>query len=180
MLTSRLIACECRFQCLSVYCASPAAFFVSMCLCASYCTSVCAGIALARPSVWAELRKWAGRHVALCHLGPRVPITDGPLTLAQAWGQLRHHMERTRERDSWHSQPERMKDKQRDGRRTKTLYLCSGETSHGALIREIESGESQENGGFIPWNHRWDHLSSLAWINHIPGSFHAVLRSRFT
>lgn len=71
---------------------------------------MCAGIALARPSVWAELRKWAGRHVALCHLGPRVPITDGPLTLAQAWGQLRHHMERKRERDSCHSQPERMKD----------------------------------------------------------------------
>lgn len=31
---------------------------------------------------------------------------------------------------------------------------------------------SQENGGFIPWTHRWDHLSLLAWINHIPGSFH--------
>ncbi len=76
------------FEC--VLCIAGSIFCVCMCLCASYCTSVCAGIALARPSVWAELRKWAGRHVALCHLGPRVPITDGPLTLAQAWGQLRH------------------------------------------------------------------------------------------
>lgn len=101
MLTPWLIACLCRFQCLTVYSVLPAAFFcVSVCVCVHHTVCVCAGIAMARPSVWAELRKWAGRHVALRHLGPRVPITDGPLTLAQAWGQLRHHMERKRERVS--------------------------------------------------------------------------------
>lgn len=68
----------------------PAAFLCS-------CACVCAGRAAASPSVWARVRKWAGWHVALCHLGPRVPITDGPLTLAQAWGQLRHHTESKRE-----------------------------------------------------------------------------------
>ncbi len=41
MLTSRLIACECRFQCLSVYCASPAAFFVSVCVCVHHTVQVC-------------------------------------------------------------------------------------------------------------------------------------------
>lgn len=43
--------------------------------------------------------------------------------------------------------------------------------SGDAELREMLEN-SQENGGFIPWNHRWDHLSLLVWINHIPGSFH--------
>ncbi|KAL6485994.1 hypothetical protein MHYP_G00053860 [Metynnis hypsauchen] len=52
------------------------------------------GSTVARPSVWAELRKWAGRHVALCHWSPRAPITDGPVTPAQASGQPRLQSER--------------------------------------------------------------------------------------
>lgn len=190
MLTPWLIACLCRFQCLTVYSVLPAAFFcVSVCVCVHHTVCVCAGIAMARPSVWAELRKWAGRHVALRHLGPRVPITDGPLTLAQALGQLRHHMERKRERVSWHSQLQRMKRQQHETLRWKThkdtlpLLRWGGLQDWRIWARfwEMESGDaelremlenSQENGGFIPWNHRWDHLSLLAWINHIPGSFH--------
>lgn len=47
------------------------------------------------------------------------------------------------------------------------LTNLSGDTE----LREMLEN-SQENGGFIPWNHRWDHLSLLAWINHIPGNIH--------
>lgn len=120
------------------------------------------------------IRKWAGRHVALCHSGPRVPITDGPLTLAQAWGQIRHHMERKRQRVSWHSQPERMNRQHCETLRWKTRRdSCSGEAAFGNSANRRCLRTARKKGGFIPGNHRWDHLSLLAWINHIPGPFHA-------
>lgn len=106
-------------------------FCVCMCLCASYCMCVRSHSSGQAQCVgW--IRKWAGRHVALCHSGPRVPITDGPLTLAQAWGQIRHHMERKRQRVSWHSQPERMNRQHCETLRWKTRRdSCSGEAAFG-------------------------------------------------